>query len=316
MTWLYKDDLFVQHDTGIGHPERPDRYRACHQALKQSGLMARCLAGATRVADPGEVARVHPGNYFDQVRNLCLQGGGHLDPDTPVCPVSHTVAMTAAGTAIAAVDAVLSSGGESSKRNAFCLIRPPGHHATPDQPMGFCLFNNVAIAARHAQKVHGLKRVLIVDWDVHHGNGTQDIFYDDPTVSFLSIHRYGNGFYPGTGAADETGQGDGLGATQNIPLRMGVSRADFLAAFARGLEWAGRHKPELILLSAGFDACREDPVGDLGLEPGDYQHLTRALMQLADTHCGGKMVSLLEGGYNLEQLSLSVEEHVRTLLGS
>lgn len=316
MTWLYTDDLFVQHDTGTGHPERPDRYRACYRILRQSGLVERCLAGSTRLANPEEIARVHPGSYFTQVKDLCLQGGGHLDPDTPVCPVSHTVAMTAAGTAIAAVDGVLAAGSEVSKRTAFCLIRPPGHHATPDHPMGFCLFNNVAVAARHAQKVHGIERVLIVDWDVHHGNGTQDIFYDDPSVHFLSIHRYGEGFYPGTGAADETGQGAGLGATQNIPLRKGISRSQFLAAFEHGLEEAGRRKPELILLSAGFDACRDDPVGDLGLEPADYQTLTRTLLQLAGAHCDGKIVSLLEGGYNLDQLSQSVEEHVRTLLGA
>lgn len=314
MTWFFSDGMFVDHNTGPGHPERPDRFRVSEKALNESGVVSRCRPGTIRRATPEEIQAVHPGEYLSRVEEMCRGGGGYLDEDTPVCPVSHTIAMTAAGTALAAVDAVMGSDEAREGKNAFCLIRPPGHHATPSKPMGFCLYNNIAVAARYAQRKYGLERVLIVDWDVHHGNGTQDIFYEDPTIHFLSIHRYGNGFYPGTGAAGETGLGHGLGTTQNIPLRPGVSRADFRNAFADGLEKAGAHRPELILLSAGFDACRADPVGDLGLEPEDYALMTHDLMNLARVHCGGRIVSLLEGGYNLEQLAKSVVHHAETLL--
>jgi acetoin utilization deacetylase AcuC-like enzyme len=200
-------------------------------------------------------------------------------------------------------------------RNALCLVRPPGHHATPTHSMGFCLFNNIALAAQRARQAHDLKRILIVDWDVHHGNGTQDIFYADPEVQFFSVHRYGRGFYPGSGAADETGTGAGLGRTLNLPLRFGVSRKEYLAAFAAGLETAADAiKPELILLSAGFDAHAADPIGSLGLEVEDFADMTRMILQTARTHSGGRLVSCLEGGYDLEALALSVEAHLYELL--
>ena len=181
--------------------------------------------------------------------------------------------------------------------------------------MGFCLFNNIALAARHARKVHGLNRVLIIDWDVHHGNGTQDVFYDDPSVFFLSIHRYGHGFYPGTGAADETGQGPGLGTTLNVPIRYGTSRSDFRDKAARAIETAAdASKPELVLLSAGFDAHRLDPIGRLGLEAEDFADLTRLALAVAATHAGGRLVSCLEGGYHWQATAESVAAHLQTLL--
>lgn len=308
MTLLLRDPVFLDHDTGPGHPERPDRFRVASAVLDSSGLAGKCRSIPWTPANALAIARVHPGAYLDQISRVCEQGGGFLDPDTPVCPKSHEIALFASGALLAAVDGVLAK--ESGHKSAFCLVRPPGHHSTPDQPMGFCLYNHIAVAARHAQAVHGLRRILIVDWDVHHGNGTQDIFYGDSAVHFLSIHRHGQGFYPGSGSVGETGSGDGLGATQNVALELGTTRKGYLDSFDRALEIAAAHRPELVLLSAGFDACRGDPVGDLGLEPEDYASLTRSLMALAEAECGGRLVSMLEGGYHLGQLAESVRHHV------
>jgi acetoin utilization deacetylase AcuC-like enzyme len=200
-------------------------------------------------------------------------------------------------------------------KTTLCLVRPPGHHATPTRSMGFCLFNNVALAANHARTAHKLDRVLIVDWDVHHGNGTQDIFYEDGRVTFFSIHRYGRGFYPGTGAADDTGKGQGLGHVFNAPIAFGTSRKDYHAAFTRALAKAAeKSKPELVLVSAGFDAHAKDPIGSLGLEVEDFVTLTKEVLEVAKTHAKGRLVSCLEGGYNLEALAGSVQAHLETLL--
>jgi acetoin utilization deacetylase AcuC-like enzyme len=219
--------------------------------------------------------------------------------------------VRAAGACAAAVEAVLAG----PERTALCLVRPPGHHATPTRSMGFCLFNNVALAAHAARTLHGLDRVLVVDWDVHHGNGTQDVFYADPSVTFFSIHRYGRGFYPGTGAAGETGTGPGLGHTINVPVPYGTPRADFRAAFAGGLEKAAaRARPQLVLVSAGFDAHARDPIGSLGLETEDFGWLTRQVHDVARTHAGGRLVSCLEGGYDLDALAESVAVHLGQLL--
>jgi len=314
MTWLFTDPLCVRHDNGPSHPESPNRYRRVEKAIKDAGLDRRCLPGKAHLAELDSIRLVHPAAYLDRVIEMCRKGGGHLDEDTPVVPASHEVALSAAGTLIAAVDAILTPTEQEGKTNAFCVVRPPGHHATPEKPMGFCLYNNVAIAARHAQKKYGLEKVLIIDWDVHHGNGTQDIFWDDPTVFFLSIHRYGMGFYPGTGSEGETGGAKARGTTLNVPLTKGVSRKGFLEAFQKGIERAAAHKPQLVLLSAGFDACRADPVGDLGLEPEDYGPMTEMVKAVAAAHCGSKLVSVLEGGYNLDQLSQSAVIHLESLL--
>ncbi len=242
---------------------------------------------------------------------MAERGGGYLDPDTVVCPASFRVALNAAGVCMAAVDAVV-TGADST---ALCLVRPPGHHATPTRSMGFCLFNNIAIAAAHARKKHALNRILIVDWDVHHGNGTQDIFYSDPAEFFLSVHRYGDGFYPGTGAADETGTGAGLGFTKNVPLAFGVSRKAYFEAFGRALELAAeKMKPELVLLSAGFDAHARDPIGSLGLQTEDFATLTQQTLDVAKTHANGKLIACLEGGYNVDALADSVQVHLEELL--
>ncbi len=217
MTILYTDPLFLKHDTG-DHPEKADRLRAVTTRLLKAGLDKMCQAGEYKPLTEEAVRAVHDAKQVQAAKQIAEHGGGRIDADTVVSKDSFSVALAAAGACIAAVDAVV----KGTDRNALCLVRPPGHHATPTRSMGFCLFNNVALAARHARKAHGLTKVLIVDFDVHHGNGTQDVFYEDPGVTFLSIHRYGMGFYPGTGAADETGRGKGLGHTLNVPVRFGT----------------------------------------------------------------------------------------------
>jgi acetoin utilization deacetylase AcuC-like enzyme len=307
---LFSDPLFERHDTGR-HPECADRLRAIRTRLAKSELLSRTTAGTIRSATEGELSRVHPLKYQHVVREFAKNGGGRLDPDTVVSPESADVAIKAAGSACAAVDEVLKGRAD----RALCLSRPPGHHALTSRAMGFCLFNNVAIAAAHARAAHNLDRVLIVDWDVHHGNGTQDIFYEDGQVHFLSVHRYP--FYPGTGAADETGTGPGLGAILNVPLKSGVSRVQYRDAFRGALEKLAEHcKPELVLISAGFDAHTDDPIGSLGLESEDFATLTQDVMDIANVHCRGRIVSLLEGGYDLDALAESVEIHLGGLLRS
>jgi acetoin utilization deacetylase AcuC-like enzyme len=312
MTLLYTDPLFLQHDTGH-HVEIADRLRSITSRLQSAGLIEECRPGKYAPATEAMVAEVHALPQIARVKQLAGRGGGHVDGDTVVSPDSFTVALAAAGACVAAVDAVL----KGEAHNALCLVRPPGHHATQIQSMGFCLFNNIALAAHRARATHGLNRILIVDWDVHHGNGTQDIFYETAEVTFLSIHRYGMGFYPGTGAENETGRGPGLGHTTNVPIRYGTPRSEFLARFNQALEKiADRVKPELVLLSAGFDAHAQDPIGSLGLETEDFVTLTERVLDVARTHAGGRLVSCLEGGYNLQALAESVEAHLRSLLAA
>jgi acetoin utilization deacetylase AcuC-like enzyme len=308
MSLLFTDEYFERHETGR-HPESARRLQAVARHLDANRLIDRCVRGEIRRATREELERVHSSAHIDLVARFAREGGGFLDPDTIVSEESSDVAMMAAGTACAAVDAVLTG----QERRALALVRPPGHHALADRAMGFCLFNNIAVAAAHARQVHGLNRVLVVDWDVHHGNGTQDIYYEDESVHFLSLHRYP--FYPGTGAEGETGSGPGLGATRNVPLAFGISRKEYVAAFTSALEDTARNcRPELILLSAGFDAHAADPVGSLGLESEDFGELTDIIIDAANQYCGGRLVSLLEGGYNVEKLGESVSIHLESLL--
>lgn len=311
MTLLYSDPLFLRHDTGTHHPETADRLRAVAVQLDKAGLTSRCTAGSYTPLDESAMARVHSRAMVAAARHVAEQGGGYLDADTIVSPDSFAVALAAAGACSAAVDAVLTG----ADRTALCLVRPPGHHATPTRSMGFCLFNSIALAVRRATDAHGVNRVLVVDWDVHHGNGTQDIFYEAPDVAFFSIHRYGMGFYPGTGAKDETGSGRGLGHVFNEPVRFGTGRKEYHARFRHTLEKAAdRIKPELVLVSAGFDAHHADPIGSLGLEVEDFAELTRQVRDVAQTHAKGRVVSCLEGGYNLAALAESVQAHLEELL--
>lgn len=310
MTILFTDPIFLRHETGR-HIEIPARLRSITKRLETSGLAGRCTAGTYQPLTPASVARVHDPAVVERARAVAEAGGGMLDADTVVSHDSFQVALAAAGACVAGVDAVLTN----KDTKALCLVRPPGHHATPTTSMGFCLFNNVALAADHARQAHGLSRILIIDWDVHHGNGTQDIFFADGGVFFFSIHRYGMGFYPGTGAANETGTGAGLGRTLNAPVRFGTSRKDYQALFAHALDKAAATiKPELVLLSAGFDAHVRDPIGSLGLESEDFADMTRLVLDVARVHAGGRLVSCLEGGYHLDALAESVEAHLKELL--
>lgn len=309
MTLLYSNSRFLDHDTRRGHPERAERLRQITAHLDSTRLVAQCACPAWEPASLERIERVHQGRYVESIAALAASGGGRPDPDTVVSPASFDVARLAAGAAGNAVDRVIA--GED--HTALCLVRPPGHHALPERAMGFCLFNNVAVAARVAIDEHGLNRVLIVDWDVHHGNGTQDMFYDDGCVGFFSIHRWP--FYPGTGAADETGTGDGLGTTRNLPIEFGTPRETYRERFRRELEdFAARIKPQLVLVSAGFDSHREDPIGSLGLEVEDFADLTKYVLDVANVHAGGRVVSLLEGGYKPVRLAECVAEHLREMM--
>jgi acetoin utilization deacetylase AcuC-like enzyme len=288
-----------------------ERLHSINGRLDKSGLLSLCTLGTYTPLTANDIALVHDPAMVERAEKVATQGGGHLDPDTVVCPESFQVALAAAAACVAAVNLVLCG----ADRTALCLVRPPGHHATPTHSMGFCLFNNIALAAHHARKT--VDRVLVVDWDVHHGNGTQDIFYADGTVFFYSIHRYGGGFYPGTGAADETGTGPGLGSTLNVPVAFGISRQEYMKRFTHTLEAvADKVRPEVVLVSAGFDAHHDDPVGSLDLETEDFAVLTQRVVDIAKVHCNGRVVSCLEGGYNLQALAESVKVHLQTLLGA
>jgi len=304
MTLLYNDARFLRHETG-SHPERAERLRAIPAKLEETGLAARCRRVEWEPILQERLTRVHSGSYAAQVQAFAESGGGYIEIDTVVGPHSYDVALTAAGSVCDAADRLV----RGEDQNALCLVRPPGHHALPDRPMGFCLFNNVALAARSAVDELGLDRVLIVDWDVHHGNGTQAVFWEDPRVGFLSIHRWP--FYPGSGRPDETGGGDGLGTTLNLPVEFGISRRDYLGLFGGALgQFAQRIRPQLVFISAGFDSHRADPIGGLGLQTEDFLDLTKAVLDVADHHAGGKVVSVLEGGYNPAALAEAVELHL------
>ncbi len=308
MTLFYYDPIFQEHWTG-NHPEHPERLLRVIRHLKWTGLDACCRRPDWMPVSAERLARVHKAEYAERVEQFCENYVGRIEEDTFVGPRSYEVALRAAGAVCDAVERVVK--GEDPR--AFCLVRPPGHHALPDAAMGFCLFNHVAIAARVALDELGLDRVLIIDWDVHHGNGTQDMFWEDDRVGFFSIHRWP--FYPGTGAADETGCGAGLGTTVNVPIEFGTSRRDYIQAFESGLvHFAAAIKPQLVLISAGFDAHRDDPVGSLGLETEDFPELTRIAIQVAQQHAAGKLVSVLEGGYDPGALTDCVDGHLNELL--
>lgn len=305
---LFTDRRMLDHRVPARHPEQPARLQAILRHLERTGFLETCASGQVREATDLELQRIHPAGYVHRVAALERDGGGMLDPDTWVAAGSNLAARLAAGACLEAVSYVL---GEKD-RTALCLVRPPGHHARAAAGMGFCIYANVALAAAEALARFELNRILIADFDVHHGNGTQEIFYESDRVGFLSIHRYP--FYPGTGARSESGSGAGLGFTLNIPLPYGTSRTAYHAAFRAGLEQlADRLRPELVVISAGFDAHAEDPVGDLGLDVEDFEILTRELVAVAKTHAEGRIVSVLEGGYNVPILAGSVAAHLGAL---
>lgn len=304
---LYLDSRFEQHQTHQ-HPECSARITQLNDLLRESKIVERASCPAWDAAAPAELSKVHDPAYLRQLEIWCSGNAGRIESDTIVSTGSWLAATLGAGAAMDATRRVIA--GEDTR--AFCAVRPPGHHALAKGPMGFCLLNNVAIAAQTALAL-GLHRVLIVDWDVHHGNGTQDAFYSEECVSFFSIHR--SPFYPGTGHADETGTGPGLGTILNTPVSENIRVSEFFDVFEKGMhELANRCQPELILLSAGFDAHRLDPVGGLCLEEQDFAQLTRLVKQVAESHCDGRLVSLLEGGYHLEHMPASALAHVEELL--
>ncbi|WP_321473523.1 histone deacetylase [uncultured Paludibaculum sp.] len=310
-TGLVLDSAFLLHDPGPGHSESPDRYRAVRKALSHDALAGHLTHLTARAATEEDLHLCHSRPYLATVRHDIARRSPALSTgDTGLCEKSLDVALLAAGAAFTAVDAVML--GQVS--NAFAAVRPPGHHATATRGMGFCIFNNVALAARHARKVHGVDRVLIVDWDVHHGNGTQDIFYEDSGVFFFSTHQ--SPWYPGTGSADEIGAGSGKGTTMNCPFHAGAGHAEIIGAFRRKLLPAMMsYKPDLVIISAGFDSRKGDPLGRFLLKDEDFRELTHIVMEIADHSAHGRVVSLLEGGYSLAGLAAGVTAHIEALLG-
>jgi acetoin utilization deacetylase AcuC-like enzyme len=307
---LVLDPGFEAHETGPGHPERPERLRAIRQALEKAGLLARMVRIEPEEADDALLALVHDPGHIETVEAACRRGVRLLDAvDTAVSAQSARVARRAAGSVAALARAVA----RGSLSRGFAAVRPPGHHAERDRAMGFCLFNHVAIAARVLQRHEGIGRVLIVDWDVHHGNGTQHIFEEDPTVFYFSVHQFP--LYPGTGAASERGRGAGEGTTLNCPLAPGAGDREFLGALETGLlPAAERFRPEFVLVSAGFDAHARDPLADLRVTTESFARATALVRGIAEQHAGGRLVSVLEGGYDLEALAASVAAHVEVLL--
>jgi acetoin utilization deacetylase AcuC-like enzyme len=308
MMLLYTHPIFLEHKTG-NHPENADRLRAITRQLHTRGIDAQCTRPTWKPASEEQIDRVHDHRYVWSVQEFASSGGGYVDPDTVVSERSFEAAELAAGAVCDAIARIV----RGEDRFAFCAVRPPGHHALIDQAMGFCLLNNIAIGARFATSELGLERVLIIDFDVHHGNGTQAIFWEDRDVAYLSMHRYP--FYPGTGAACEIGAGAGKGTTMNLPVRFGTPRREMLDRFADSIErFADQIRPQLVLVSAGFDAHKKDPIGSLGLETEDFQRITRDILHIADRHAGGRVISVLEGGYALDALAESAALHLQVFL--
>ncbi|ETW99713.1 MAG: hypothetical protein ETSY1_14020 [Candidatus Entotheonella factor] len=306
---VYHPD-YLLHDPGPSHPERPARLRAVMDHLQRQGLSDTLLRLHPEPAAELWITRVHTPVYVQQLKAAVQAAPAQLDADTRVSKHSYDVARLAVGGVLLAVDAVMAG----QAQNAFAALRPPGHHALADRAMGFCLFNYVAIATRYVQEKHGMARVLIVDWDAHHGNGTQDVFFADPSVLFFSTHQYP--YYPGTGAASETGTGAGQGTTINVPLAAGSGDEEIIAAFQeRLLPAANAFRPDFVFLSAGFDAHRRDPLAQLQVTESGYARLTRIVKDIAEQHAAGRLVSVLEGGYDLDALARSVEAHLRVLTG-
>lgn len=306
--FVYADD-YLLHDTGPNHPERPDRLRAIMAQIAATKLSDKLLAVKPELAALPWIERVHSQEQIRAISAACKRAPAYLDPDTPVCPLSFDIALLAAGGVLRACDAVM----EREATNAFCAVRPPGHHAESNRAMGFCLFNSIAIAARYLQAKYRLRRVMIVDWDVHHGNGTQEIFYRDSSVQYYSVHQFP--LYPGTGAAEEQGEDSGFGTTCNIPLPPGTNDAEYYGAVDDSLPpIMERFRPEFLLISAGFDAHIDDPLAELAVTTAGFQRLTELVVRLANAVCDGRIVSVLEGGYSLPALGSSVVAHIEALM--
>ena len=304
-TQLYSHPTCIEHDPGAHHPECPDRLRSVMAGLDEDEFRYLERLEANEI-NLDTIAAVHGSAYIENVLdNMPTKGRVSLDPDTILSPASGEAARRASGGAVDAVNAVIGK----KTDNAFCAVRPPGHHAEASSAMGFCLFNSAAIAAFHARSAHGLERVAVIDFDVHHGNGTQDIFYDNEKVLYISSHQYP--YYPGSGASNEKGTKNNV---LNVPLVAGTQSHEFLNAYESIFKKIREFRPEFILLSAGFDAHKDDPLAQINLESKDYYNLTKRIMTLAKEFCGEKIVSILEGGYDLNALQESVDYHIKSLM--
>ena len=307
---LVYDPIYLEHDTG-DHVENSRRLVEAMSYLKETGIREKLISLPARPASLEELKMIHAPEYVSYVKSKAEKGGGWLDPDTVMSPKSYAAALYAAGGVLVAVEAVM----KGKVDNAFALVRPPGHHATHDRAMGFCIFNNVAIAGEFALSKFNLNRVLIADFDVHHGNGTQDAFYADPKVLYFSTHQYP--FYPGTGWMDETGTGKGEGTTVNFPMAAGWGDEEYLRAFNEVLvPVARRFQPQLILVSAGFDAHWADHLAMMKVTITGFAQMTRILKELAAELCQGRLVFTLEGGYNLRVVASSIKATFDVLLGN
>lgn len=303
---------FFEHEMGSDHPESPERLRAIRVGLESSGIWSRLHHLTPRRAERKWIETIHHPAYIDSLeRRSPSRGYAYLDPDTSMSPGTLNAAYLASGSALTGVDAVM----KGEVNQVFCAVRPPGHHAEADHAKGFCFFNSVAIAARYIQQQYDLQRVMIVDWDVHHGNGTQHSFYDDPSVLFFSTHQFP--YYPGTGRATETGEGNGRGYTINVPLPGCQGDDEYREIFHKVLVPAAEaFRPEFVLISAGFDAHRDDPLASMDLTDDGYGELTSIVADLANRFSSGRIVSCLEGGYHLRALAGSVDRHLQMLMVS
>ncbi|HTP11977.1 MAG TPA: histone deacetylase [Bacteroidota bacterium] len=309
--FVYHEEYLV-HDTGPDHPERPERLRAVVEHLDRSAVKRNLTPIRPTPAPLEWIGKAHSPSYIESIERRCLAGESVLDSgDTHVCTESYRVAVLAAGGVLNAVHNVL----EGIQKSVFCAVRPPGHHAETATVLGFCLFNNVAIGARYAQQKHGIGRVAILDWDVHHGNGTQEIFWTDPSVLYISTHQYP--LWPGTGASNESGEGAGEGFTLNCPMRPSSGEAEYFEAFRdRIMPALHKFRPELLMISAGFDAHKDDPLANINLTERSFARMTEFACEIATKYCNGRIVSVLEGGYNLKALANSVESHLNVLAAS
>lgn len=308
-TGIVYDDRYLLHETGM-HPERKERLKSILSFLGKQGVMDKLARVEPRKATVEEIQFAHTKDYINDIERYCTKGYNALDMDTLICKDSYEVALLAAGGSLAAVDKVM----QGQLDHVFAFVRPPGHHAETNRGMGFCLFNNAAIAAYYAMKQYGVDRVLIVDWDVHHGNGTQNIFYHDPRVLYFSIHQ--SPAYPGTGSLEETGAGQGEGYTINVPISPATGDADYEFILREILvPVCQEFKPQLVIVSAGQDAHQSDPLAGMALTSHGYGMMAGIMQEIADQHAGGKMVLLLEGGYNLNALAEAVYSVLNQLAG-
>jgi acetoin utilization deacetylase AcuC-like enzyme len=310
-TAFHIDELYLGHRTPAGHPERVERMQALLRLAARADELGVTVLPARRQATHLELARVHTPVHIDRIAATARQSASMLDPDTFAAPESYEIARYAAGAVLDLVDRVMAGEFE----NAFAAVRPPGHHAESERAMGFCLFNNVAVAAAHALSRHGLERVMVVDWDVHHGNGTQEIFWNDPRVLFVSLHQFP--LYPGTGTAEEVGGAQARGRTINVPLTAGLGDAEWTTTLRQIAGAAARaFSPQLVLVSAGFDAHARDPLGGMRVSTEGFAAMADEVLAIAREHAEGRLVAVLEGGYDLEALSASVEGVLRRMAGA